>query len=140
MTSLVRKAQILLLVAIVAGAVYNAWFFYSRWSDKRESERQAKIKESEDAQKTIDALGGGRLKILNFYANPGIIRRGGHANICYGVYGAKSVRMEPPDRSLRPAVAHCFEVSPAKTTEYKLVAEDGSGHTTTERFTLRVEP
>lgn len=82
-------------------------------------------------------LGGGSLKILNFYG-PKTIRRGEQGLICYGVYGAKSVRIEPPVEKLHPAVAHCLEVSPSATTTYKLVAEDGAGHTATEELTIQI--
>jgi hypothetical protein len=85
-------------------------------------------------------LGGGQLKILSFYASPGAIRRGERANICYGVYGAKSVRIEPPVQALYPAIAYCLQVSPSRSTEYKLVAEDGSNHTVTQSLALRVMP
>jgi hypothetical protein len=33
-----------------------------------------------------------------------------------------------------------LKVTPSKSTEYKLVAEDGSGHTASQRFVLRVAP
>jgi hypothetical protein len=111
MLPLLRKALPFLLVGIVIAAAYDGWVFYSRW-----------------------------LKILNFYASPGSIRRGEKANVCYGVFGAKSVRIDPPVEELHPAVAHCLQVSPAKTTEYKLVAEDGAGHSAIQAFVLQVAP
>ena len=83
-------------------------------------------------------LGGGQLKILSFYASPGVIRRGEKTNLCYGVYGAKTVRIEPPIEELHPAVAHCLQVSPATTTQYKLIAEDASGHSVSQSAVLRV--
>ena len=140
MLSLIRRAQPLLFAVIICLVAYNGWFFYSRWSGAREAEQMRLAKEREDAQRIIDSLGGGKLKILSFYANPGIIQRGGRSNICYGVYGARSVRMEPPVESLRPAVSHCLQVSPRQTTLYKLIADDGTGQTATESFTLRVDP
>jgi hypothetical protein len=140
MLSLLRKALPFVFAATLAAVVYDGWLFYSRWRHTRETERMRQAKEADEARRTIDMLGGGRLEILNFYASPGTIRRGGHANICYGVYGAQSVRIEPPVEELHPAIAHCFQVSPSKSTEYKLVVEDGSGHTATQRFTLQVAP
>src|SRR5258707_9415796 len=125
---LLRKALPFLTVAIFAAAAYDGWFFYSRWRDAHETERTTQAMEVEEARRTIDMLGGGRLKILNFYASPAAIRRGEHANICYGVNGAKSVRIEPPVEELHPAMSHCLQVSPSRSTEYKLVAEDSSGH------------
>jgi len=139
MLPLLRKALPFLTVAIFAAAAYNGWFFYSRWRDAHETERTSQAMEVEEAQRTINMLGGGRLKILNFYASPNAIRRGEHANICYGVYGAKSVRIEPPVE-LHPAIQHCLQVSPSRSTEYKLVAEDSLGHTATEGLVLQVAP
>ena len=140
MIPLLRKALPYLTVATIIAAAYDGWFFYSRWRDAREWKAVSKAQESEAARRTIDMLGGGQLKILNFYPNPAAIRRGDHANICYGVYGAKSVRIEPPVEALHPAVAHCLQVTPSRSTEYRLVAEDGSGHSASQRFVLRVAP
>src|SRR5882724_11358283 len=140
MLQLLRKALPFLTAAILVAAVYDGWFIYSRSRDAHEAERINQGKEAEEARRTINMLGGGQLKILSFYASPGAIRRGAHANICYGVYGAKSVRIEPPLGDLYPAVAHCLQVSPVRSTEYKLVAKDGSGHVATQGFVLQVAP
>ncbi len=140
MISLFRKSLPFLTVGIVAAVAYDGWLFYSRWRDAREGERASREKETEEARRTIDMLGGGHLKILHFYASPGAIRRGEHASICYGVYGAKSVRIDPPVEELHPAVARCLQVSPSTSTEYKLVAEDGMGHTASQGFVLQVVP
>ena len=140
MIPLLRKALPYLTVATILAVAYDGWFFYSRWRDAREGKEASKAQESEAARRTIDMLGGGQLRILNFYPSPAAIRRGDHANICYGVYGAKSVRIEPPVEELHPAVAHCLQVTPSTSTEYKLIAEDASGHTASQRFVLRVAP
>jgi hypothetical protein len=137
MLSLLRKAGLLLIVPILVFAVYDVPIFYSRWRYTRNEERATQAIKAEEARRTIAMLGGGELKILNFYG-PNAIRRGEHGTICYGVYGAKSVRIEPPVEKLQPAVAHCLQVSPSLTTEYKLVAEDGTGHTATQELTIRV--
>jgi hypothetical protein len=142
--SFLRKALPFLTVAIAIGAAYDAWIFYSRWHDARttehQNEHQNQEKKAEDDGRIIGKLGGGQLKILDFYSDPGAIHRGQKANICYGVYGAKSVRMEPPAGDLHPALTYCLQVTPSKSTEYKLVAEDGEGHTATQSFVLRVTP
>jgi hypothetical protein len=140
MLRLLRKALPFLLIGVFIAAAYDGWVFYSRWRRARDIEQSNQAKEADEARKTIDMLGGGQLKILSFYASPGIIHRGEKANVCYGVYGAKSVRIEPPVEDLHPAVAHCLQVSPAKSTEYKLVAEDGAGHTAAQSFVLQVAP
>jgi hypothetical protein len=125
---------------MLAAVAYDGWFFYGRWRDARQTERMIREQDAANARRTIDMLGGGQLKILNFYASPGSIRRGEHANICYGVYGAKSVRIEPPIEQLHPAITHCLHVSPSSSTEYKLVAEDSLGHSATATFVLKVAP
>lgn len=135
-----RKALPLLTAAMIAAALYDAWIFYSRWRDRRQAAEVRQAKQAEEARRTIQMLGGGEFKILGFYATPAVVRRGEKANICYSVSGAKSVRIDPPVQPLHPALSYCFEVSLAKTTEYKLTADDGQGHTSTQRFTLRVRP
>ena len=78
----------------------------------------------------LDLLGGDRLKILDFYAarcdSPWRA-----ATICYGVNAAERVRIDPPVEQLQPAFSHCFQVAPLRDTDYKLTAEDGTGHTVT---------
>ena len=95
-------------------------------------------RETERDRKVVEMLGGDELKILSFYVIPGAIRAGGHANICYGVNGARKVRLEPPVENVYPALTRCVQVSPRRDTEYKLVAEDGAGHTVSQSFVLKV--
>jgi len=125
-------------VVLLAAVAYDGWVFYSRWSSGRQVERARREKEAADAQKTLDLLGGGGLKILSFYATPGAIHPGEHASLCYGVTGAQSVHMEPAIEDLHPALSYCMDVSPAKDTEYKLIAEDAAGHSATSAVTIRV--
>jgi hypothetical protein len=96
---------------LVAGVLYDGSVFYSRWSFNRRAAEAQSEKEIAQARRTVDALGGGGLKILSFYAAPAAIRRGGHTNLCYGVSGAKSVRMEPPVDAVWPALTRCVQVS-----------------------------
>jgi len=136
--SLLRRMLPFFTVVLLAAIAYDAWVFYSRWSSARQAERTRQEKEAADAQKTLDLLGGGGLKILSFYATPGAIHPGQHVSLCYGVTGAQSVRMEPAIEELHPALSYCMQVSPAKDTEYKLVAEDAAGHNVTSNVTIRV--
>lgn len=123
---------------LLAAVVYDGWIFYSRWSYARQVERTRQEKEAAAARRTLEALGGGGLKILSFYATPGAIPRGGQATLCYSVTGAQSVRIEPRLEELHPALTYCLQVSPEKDTAYKLIAEDAAGHSTTATVTLRV--
>jgi len=138
MIRLLRRALPYLAAVVAAVLLYDGWVFYSRRQYRLEAARLRQEREAESARRTIDALGGGGLKVLNFYATPGTIRKGDHARLCYGVYAAKSVRIDPPVGELRPVPAHCLEVAPASTTEYVLTAEDGAGNKESERVLLRV--
>jgi hypothetical protein len=138
--SLLRHTLPFLTIALLAAVVYDGWVFYSRWSHARQVERTQQETEAADARKALDMLGGGSLRLLSFYATPGVIRRGDHASLCFGVIGAQSVRMEPAIKALHPALSDCLQVSPTKDTDYKLIAEDGAGHSATSTVKIRVSP
>jgi len=131
--------MLLLGLLIVAGAIYDGWILYSRRSENREAAHAAAEKEASHERKTLDAYGGGGLKILDFYAAPATVKRGAQTNLCYGVTGAKTVRMEPAVEAVWPAVTRCVPVSPRKDTEYKLIAEDEAGHSVTESVAVAVK-
>jgi hypothetical protein len=136
--SLVRRALPLLGVLIAAGLLYDGAIFYSRWNDARQATQRSADAEANHDQRVVDALGGDGLKIVAFYANPGVISRGGRIEICYGVTGAKTVRIEPPVGDVWPALSRCLQASPRRDTQYRLVAEDGAGHSTTQSLPVKV--
>ncbi len=138
LASLLHRLLPYLAIVIVIAGLYDAWVFYSR--SRRDAEKSEAATQSEDARQTLEELGGDRLKILDFYAAPGTIRRGQQATICYGVNAANHVRIDPPVEDIHPAVSHCVQVAPARTTDYKLTAQDRSGHTATAMLTITVEP
>jgi len=129
-------------VVLVLVALYVGWIVYSRWSGNRALEQRAaeqhSEKEREDAEKTIETLGGTKFDIIAFYIMPGTIHRGESAQLCYGVSEAKSVSLDPPVASMWPSVNRCFEISPKKDTKYTLTAVDASGNTKTQSVTLEV--
>ncbi len=137
---LLRKIIPFISVAILIAAVYVGWVFYSRYSADHDAASARTGKEAADAKRTVDLLGGGEFKILNFYASPGAIRRGERTTVCYGVSEAKTVRIDPPIEPIQPAISRCLQVAPRKTTQYTLFAEDGKGHSATQNFTLQVIP
>jgi hypothetical protein len=139
MLLLLRRVMPFLTIAILAIAAYDGWYYFSRWNERRIALRLQQEAEAADARRTIALLGGGGLKILNFYASPAVIPAGGRSNICYGVYGAKSVRIEPAVENVYPALSRCLAVSPGKTTEYKLVVEDGAGRSATQALIVGVK-
>jgi hypothetical protein len=126
--SLVRWMLALLGVLIAAGVIYDSAVFYSRWSDARQAKQQRAAAEANHEQRVVEALGGDGLKIISFYA----VNRGGQTEICYGVTGAKTVRIEPPLGDLWPALSRCMQASLKRDTRYRLVAEDGAGHSATQ--------
>jgi len=133
-----RRALPVLSIAVLAAILYDGWIFYSRWRITRQGEEASRVAEAQRAQQTIDLLGGTKFRIINFYAVPGEIRRGSQARICFGVYGAKHMRIEPEPGDVHPAISNCLEVTPRKDTEYKLTAEDGGGKTVTASLMIKV--
>lgn len=128
------------MTAVLAiAAIYAGWTIFSRWDANRESERAAKQAEAQADKRIVERLGGGKLKILAFWPEPGEVRPGGRALVCYGVASAKSVRIDPHIEDITPALNRCLEVFPKHTTEYKLTAEDAQGHTATESIVVRVK-
>lgn len=139
-SALLRRTLPYLTVVIVIAAAYDGSIFYSRWRDARDGKKEEAVKDARDARRFLDALGGDRLKIFDFYASPATVRRGQPATICYGVNAAASVRLDPPVEQLHPAFSHCFQVAPSRDTEYKLTAVDRAGHTLTQSLAIKVAP
>ena len=79
-------------------------------------------------------------RIAHFYAGTGVLTKGEHAVVCYGVRNVRAVRLDPPIEELKPALNRCFAVSPEKTTTYTLRAETIEGRSLTESFTINVNP
>ena len=140
MGALLRRILPFLTLVVIGVVVYDAWIFYSRSQRSQQIEQKRADQESEDAQRALDRMGGTDLKILNFYAAPGVIERGKTARICYSVVNAKSVRIDPPVKQLYPALTYCWDVAPKSTTEYKLSADDGAGHSKTSNLVIQVKP
>jgi hypothetical protein len=138
--ALLRRSLPYLTVVIVIVVAYDGSIFYSRWRYARDAQKAQATQEAQDARRTVDALGGDRLKILDFYASPPSVRLGQPATICYGVNAAESVRLDPPVEQLHPAVSHCFQVAPRRDTEYKLIVADRAGHTLTQSLAVHVTP
>ncbi len=137
--SLLRRVVPWLSVVIAIAAIYDGSIFYSRWSQRQAAEKERKAKEVAHAREVVKLLGGDALKILTFYAIPATIRAGQDATLCYGVNGAKTVRMDPPAGEVWPALSRCLQVSPRRDTEYKLTADDGAGHTMEKSFVVKVK-
>ncbi len=123
----------------VAVLLVIAWIFFLRWDEGRQTKQRALEKKREEDRRTVELLGGNRFEILQFYASPGVIRRGETAQVCYGVSNAKTVRIEPrPAGGVWPSLSRCVEVAPAKDTTYTLIIEDGKGSTKTASVEVKV--
>jgi hypothetical protein len=123
---------------MVMAGLWTAWTLYSRRQNAVEAERQSKQKQAEADQKLVAAFGGDQLTILGFVAEPGIVSPGGRALMCYGVSNAAKVGIEPGIEPIKPALSHCLEVFPKKTTTYALKAEDSAGNVKTKALTIQV--
>ena len=58
--------------------------------------------------------------------------------MCYGVSNATAVKIEPGVEPIKPALSHCLEVFPKKTTTYTLKAEDAKGNSKSASLTITV--
>jgi hypothetical protein len=128
------------LIVIVVLAV--GWIFFSRWWENRSIERRAIQQRTEQQRENdraaLEMMGGKQLAIQNFYAIPGIIRRGETTQLCYGVANAKTVTLEPQSNPVWPSYSRCVDVSPVKTTTYTLTIADASGHTLSQSVEVKV--
>ena len=79
-----------------------------------------------------------QVKILQFYAGSLQVARGDSVKLCYGVEDAASVRIEPLVEQIKPGYNRCIDVTPARTTTYRLVAEGVNGGTLSESVTVEV--
>ena len=137
--STLRKLLPYTSAGLAISLVYVAWTFFSRWHDTRALERAADAEKARANAKIVEMYGSGNLKILHFYATPGVIPRGGKGLLCYGVSNAKTVRIEPGVEPLKPSISRCLEISPAADTRYSFTAEDESGHSAAASVLVRVQ-
>ena len=137
---IIRKLLPYVTAGVALAALYTAYVFGSRWLENRRLETAAAEAARVKAQREIAQIeGDGHVKIVNFYATPGLIGRGQKALLCYGTVNARSVRLEPAVERMYPALSRCFEVAPNRDTSYTLVAEDAKGQTATASFVLQVK-
>jgi len=89
-------------------------------------------------QKAVEKQTSTAVKITQFYASTGEIQKGESVTVCYGVENAQSVRLEPPVEELKPAWNRCFQLRPAKTTTYQLIAKGFDEKTVSASVTVKV--
>jgi hypothetical protein len=124
--------------ALIVAALYAGWILWSRHQATVEAVQAQKAQEAQRDETVVRELGGDSLRILSFYATPGVVRPGEKALVCYGVSNAKTVKIEPPLDDVGPSLSRCLEAHPRKTTEYTLTARDAAGHEARQSFTLQV--
>ena len=125
-------------VLTILAALYAGWTLYSRHQSAAEAERQSQQKQADAERKIVAAFGGDQLTILGFNAAKGEVAPGGRVVLCYGVSNATQVKIEPGVEPVKPAVSHCLEVFPKKTTTYTLKADDANGNSKSASLTIRV--
>jgi len=123
---------------MVLAALYSGWIFYSRRQIAAEAERQLQQKQVDEDRRVVAEFGGDQLRILSFGATTGEVPPGGRVVLCYGVSNATEVKIEPGVEPIKPAVSHCLDVFPKKTTTYTLKAEDARGNSKSATLTIRV--
>lgn len=123
---------------MVLAALWTGWTLYSRQQSAAEAERQSKQKQADANSKLLAAFGGDQLTILGFNAAATEAPVGGRVVLCYGVSNATAVKIEPGVEPLKPALSHCLNVFPKKTTTYVLKAEDGKGNSRSASVIIRV--
>lgn len=128
------------VLGIVALAVCVVLF--SRWKENRDIERRAteeKTRQQREQDRiALEQFGGKELAIQNFYASPGMVRRGESVQLCYGVANAKTVKLEPQPNPVWPSYSRCVEVTPLKSTTYTLTVADANGNTRTQSLEVKV--
>jgi hypothetical protein len=138
-----RKFLILTAVVLLVGGTYVGVTFYSRWEANQAIQEKiqgkAAEKERTQDQQAVDAMGGNRFDILQYYPDPAEIRAGEQSSLCYSVSNAKTVKIDPaPEDPTWPAFLRCVHVSPRKTTKYTLTIEDAAGNNKSGAVEVRV--
>ena len=128
--------------ALAIGVLVVGWNLFSRWLENRNIETRAKEERTQKQQEqdriALDQLGGKELAIQNFYATPGVVRRGETVQLCYGVANAKTVKLEPQSNPVWPSYSRCVDVTPTKSTTYTLTIADAAGNTRTQSLEVKV--
>jgi hypothetical protein len=140
--SALKKPFLYSWAALGIAALVVGWILFSRWYENRGIEKRAKEERTQKQQErdriALEQLGGKELAIQNFYASPGEIRRGETVQLCYGVANAKSVKLEPQPNPVWPSYSRCVDVTPTKSTTYKLTISDVAGNTRTQSLEVKV--
>ena len=129
-------------VALITVTLYVGWILFSRWEQAHEYERRVRERRTEQQLEqdrlTVQQMGGKELAIQNFYAVPGVGRRGQPIQLCYGVANAATVKLEPQPNPVWPSYSRCVDVTPSKTTTYTLTVTDVAGNSKSQSLEVKV--
>lgn len=78
------------------------------------------------------------VRIVHFYASPGVLEAGRQALLCYGVENARTVRLDPALDRVWPAYNRCLAIAPTRDTRYTLTAEGFDGRQVSESLEVKV--
>ncbi|HUL32541.1 MAG TPA: hypothetical protein VL128_01550 [Candidatus Eisenbacteria bacterium] len=124
-------------------ALYVVYVLYARYDSNRRYEEQTHQRElqqrHDEDRRAVEQLGGSDLAIRGLYVSPTAIRTGESAQLCYDVANAKTVTLDPPVAEVWPSHSRCINVSPKKTTVYKLSITGASGEIVSQTLELRVQ-
>jgi len=127
---------------LVCVALYIVYVVYERHESNVRYEEQTRQRQSEqrreDDLRAVEQLGGSVLAIRGLYVSPRVIHAGEIAQLCYDVANAKTVTLDPPVGQVWPSHSRCIEVSPKKTTVYKLSITGATGEIVSQNVELRV--
>jgi len=128
---------------LVCVALYVVYVLYARYDSNRRYEEQTHQRElqqrHDEDRRAVEQLGGSDLAIRGLYVSPTAIRTGESAQLCYDVANAKTVTLDPPVAEVWPSHSRCINVSPKKTTVYKLSITGASGEIVSQTLELRVQ-
>jgi hypothetical protein len=126
-------------VATLLALIYLGGVFYSRWHFSRGLQQAAEQKAAEQERKTYELYGSGQLKIMLFYASPGVVNRGQGTELCYSVSNATTAKIDHGVGDIRPSVGRCVPIKPTRSTTYTVTATDSQGHQATKSVDVVVE-
>jgi len=135
----------LLYTTMIPGcvALYVVYVVYSRYDSNRRYEEQSRQRQNEQRHendvRAVEQLGGSDLAIRGLYVSPSVLARGQSAQLCYDVANAKTVTLDPPVADVWPSHSRCIDLSPKKTTVYKLSITGVQGDTVSQTVELRVK-
>jgi hypothetical protein len=135
-----RKIIAYTWIGVLVAGLYVAWIFYSRHERAAAAEAELQKRKQEEAQRVNSLIfGSGQIQFTTFVAEPGVLRRGDTAELCYGVVNAVRLELTPAVEQAKPTYRHCVEIAPKATTTYTIKATDAKGNSKSASLTVQVK-